>query len=132
VGLVEELGVRQGDRGAADVGVALAGDENGAEFRVLGALGRLAAAVEAGEQLRPEAELLAVAGLEGGADPEGAEGRRVGRVAAAAVESAAGGEGAQLVGLRVKLLRSRSTSTARMLSWAPPKTLGIGSETARI
>ncbi len=40
--------------------------------------------------------------------------------------------GPQLVGLSVKSLRSMSTSTERMLSWAPPKTLGIGSETARI
>jgi hypothetical protein len=40
--------------------------------------------------------------------------------------------GPQLVGLWVKSLRSTSTSTERMLSRAPPKTSGIGSETARI
>ncbi len=40
--------------------------------------------------------------------------------------------GPQLVGLSVNSLRSMSTSTERMLSWAPPKTWGIGSERARI
>ena len=38
--------------------------------------------------------------------------------------------GEQLVGLREKFLRSRLTSTERMSSRAPPKTCGIGSETA--
>ena len=37
---------------------------------------------------------------------------------------------AQLVGLRVNSLRLRLSSIDRMLSWAPPKTSGIGSETA--
>ncbi len=40
--------------------------------------------------------------------------------------------GSQLVGLRVKFGRSIFRSTERMLSWAPPKTCGIGSETAWI
>ena len=77
VALVEDQRLRQGDRGAAQVGVPVAGDEDRRGTSGSSPGSCLAAAEHLGRQLRPEVELAAVVGLERRRDREGAERRGV-------------------------------------------------------
>ena len=116
--------MRQGDRGAGRCWRRPARVFSVA--RSFGCLARLVCAEEAQLQLRVEAELVAAFAWDGVRDAEGREGRRVGRVGAAALERRRWSPSSlQLVPLRVNSLRLTLTKIERMSSLAPPKTSGI-------